>query len=342
MRVGSYFSHCFTLYGMGIDRRSKKSQWLNRVCLLNMLLFSTYILVLIFYERVSNYHKFQQLYVISVYLILSVYFNYNRTSMVNFLTHLESHLSLVDIKHLGKYMIFYLGYHWLLVIGNRVVYGIIFGHDIEREFVSWFPILPKDTPIVLKYVLFYWCNVLYYDIVELFVSLMIFYYVYQVHVITVIKMNFLDQIKNKPMVINLWSKWRDVHEIERDFEELYSILPLLRFSDTFMYTVTYLLRIIQKSWSDEISNYVIVKHLIVTLSTFYVVIVIDYSNKKLRRKMDTLLRFKPSQEMKDILSDIDRNIEFRLTACGLFSLDKKLILGFVSSLVTFTVLFIQL
>ena len=99
---------------------------------------------------------------------------------------------------------------------------------------------------------------------------------------------------------------------------------------------------VQKSWTDEVSNFVVGKYMIVTLSTFYVVIVIDYSNKQLRQKMDTLLRMTPSLELKDILSDIDQNIEFRLTACGLFSLDKKLILGFVSSLVTFTVLFIQI
>ena len=103
-------------------------------------------------------------------------------------------------------MTLYLGYHCLTVFGFQFVYTLIFGHPIETEFEIWFPNMLQATPVGIKYVLFYWFDTVVYNMIELLASLMIFYYIYHIDILTIIKLKFLNVLMMESVTTNLRQK----------------------------------------------------------------------------------------------------------------------------------------
>ena len=86
-----------------------------------------------------------------------------------------------------------------------------------------------------------------------------------------------------------------------------------------------------------------VKFTIDSILSIIVVLVIDNRNGNIEESIENMIDVKfQNSEMKAWLEKIRQEAPFCLTAWRMFELKKSLILGFVSALILFTVLFVQL
>ena len=147
---------------------------------------------------------------------------------------------------------------------------------------------------------------------------------------------------------NYIRRWSQLKTATSTFEDLFSIYPLLWFSNLFVKSCVFLVKL--KSMSFEINAIILVSYgwfASECVLSSLVLFTIDRVNKSTRMMYDNFKRQNMSRLLVnpkfDRLSvEINDSLSLNLTAWSLFDLNKKFMLSFISSLVSFSVLFMQL
>ena len=78
---------------------------------------------------------------------------------------------------------------------------------------------------------------------------------------------------------------------------------------------------------------------------FYLLHVIDRSNTMLKKSANEMLQksaLRNDEVLEKFANEVNQSYRFNLTGFKLFALEKSLVIGFGASLISFTVLFIQI
>ena len=147
---------------------------------------------------------------------------------------------------------------------------------------------------------------------------------------------------------------RKMVEFKRALVSYYSIIPVLFYLQEFVYMSGNLL-VYQRSWHDNnynnqslvfIITVQILPLLVSSTSLVYLCITAGNSCQFVQEKLDKLMTLiierKQSDLWHDFLIQIEQEKHFSYSSWNLFPINKPLMLHFISSLITFTVLFIQL
>ena len=153
----------------------------------------------------------------------------------------------------------------------------------------------------------------------------------------------------KPDLILINNSLHLILESLKEFESNFSFLPVSWFSNTFFFTSVNILVI---SASDTLASKTVftIFFAIENFATFAVVILLFRLRKKWEKQCDMLCQNlvtedQPSHESfvrLSIIKILDSIGSFRMTAMSIFYLDLPVILSLVGTVLTFTVLFIQL
>ena len=159
-----------------------------------------------------------------------------------------------------------------------------------------------------------------------------------------LKLDFVRKLGNNQVVNN--HRWRQIQTFVVEFENLYSLAPFFKFLQTYLQTILYIvfMHVFKRHLDSEIGIYII-NYVFCLIITFHVVQQIDRSNSKLKmaaKKLHESAALSTNEKFKQLADEINQNYEFKLTGFGLFNLNKSLITGMVASLISFTVLFMEL
>lgn len=149
-------------------------------------------------------------------------------------------------------------------------------------------------------------------------------------------------------VIKINKQRRDINEIKNKLIDCLSCLPVLWFFNLFLYIsgiVVFAQRNTKKQiLLDSLTNGLDVVYELGLVIT--VIVSVDEVNyfveKKSREVCDFLLEDSCYFEVEPGLRDFKERCVFHFSVSGLFTLNKRLFLGFLSSLLSFTTLFIQI
>lgn len=179
-----------------------------------------------------------------------------------------------------------------------------------------------------------------------FATFLIYYYIthclHQVH-----KTFFEKTLKSSAAVNLLRNQWRDVIDIRSQFEQSFSHMPFLWYANVFLRSMHYVTNIkLQKYELNYFTLLVLYWFASKLAYTFAIVFTIDYVNTDLQKMFSKLNRQLLGNDESDafdkLKQDIEQNLMLKLTGSGFFELNKYLLLGFVSAVVSFSVLYIQL
>lgn len=154
-------------------------------------------------------------------------------------------------------------------------------------------------------------------------------------------------LKTEKSVVKLRLAWQEILDIRNDFEKLFSFYPLLWHAVLFRRCMHYITSFnklrFELSWQLLVVSYWMMSKAIYTFSVLYT---ISDVNSNLQDMFATFQRqvitLGENYHRQLLVQDIERTLLVKFSGGGLFDLNKNLVLGFVSALVSFSVLFIQL
>ena len=141
--------------------------------------------------------------------------------------------------------------------------------------------------------------------------------------------------------------WRKICFVRCRFERLFTWYPLLTFGYTYLKTILFLIYFKSKTFQFDYQMTTSLYYLSISIVIPIVLVCfIDHANGKSRQLVEQLV----SESLVDdnlsdceqLLNEINQNYKMKFTAYGLFTLNKRLLLGFASALVSFSILFMQL
>ncbi|KAI1285097.1 hypothetical protein HDE_12193 [Halotydeus destructor] len=140
--------------------------------------------------------------------------------------------------------------------------------------------------------------------------------------------------------------WNKLSKLKRLFDDDMSIFPALWISLVFvgfLMTWTSVVRGKLDPDSVYVYSYFIAMDSVLALA---VILHIEWCNMKLKSLFfafrDRVVRKKYSKNYKQLLRDIERDYQLDFSAYAMFKLNRTLVLSFVSAMVNFTVLFLQI
>ena len=234
-----------------------------------------------------------------------------------------------------KYITVFIGMSLFAFVKHYVFF------DYEQVIKSR-PFLIDNIQLNVKFVHNLWFLFCWYTI-DNCLSLMIYEYLLVFKTITLVK---LSLIKSRPTT-RIRLKWRQICNLTDDFENQYSLAPFFKIINSYIGALTYIV------WSTQTRQVTInvqfvtaiLHFLVLILIDFYLIITIDKANRNLKAAANKLMEVRvtsSSHELKEFSDDINQSYRFKLTGNGLFKLEKSLLIGFGASLISFTVLFIQI
>lgn len=178
---------------------------------------------------------------------------------------------------------------------------------------------------------------------------MVFVYLYFVILISKLKGDFLGNCdyKKKPDEEKMRILWRKIVEISFEFEQLFNLFPLIWFINIFCKSTAYLIGA-RKGNQAESMGFLIRCYFFLIEAIFpsLVILILDGMNVKLERLLNriTKRKLKSSNESisSELIEQVSDGLEMRFTGWSMFPLRKTFLLGFLSSLISFSVLFMQL
>ena len=256
---------------------------------------------------------------------------FNRRSRSGFLIKLEQLMTLIENARLSRTV----RYYEIIFVGLNLI-NLMFA--VLLKYKTFFI---DKSPITYDQCLDIWTLVCSYTIDQCMV-LMLFEYLLILKMMAEIK---LALIRSAPNPHNLL-KWRQICTLSNRFEDLFSLTPFMNITQNFMSVMMYIVAVyIRKVRMNKWVQIDIFYFLIQLITDVYALYVIDKLNLKLRRAVDKLLEKSAictSGQVIQYATEISCSYRFNLTGYGLFNLEKSLIIGLGASLVSFTVLFIQI
>ena len=185
-----------------------------------------------------------------------------------------------------------------------------------------------------------------------------FVYCYLAFVINSIQSSFIDCVSKRKMTIKeLRIVWREVISVKDSLEGNLNAIPLLAMAILFQNAVTLVLvfshddsksspdnsgsRAVQLAtyWAFEVG---------IAIPILVMPFLVSWIDKNMRSRFTSLQKrviiiyARHDPEFEVLMDEIRSNLDFGLTGYGMFRLEKELVLPFLSSIVSFSVLFMQL
>ena len=342
--MATIFGYTLTTNGLNFsaDKRWIKVVNVSFLCYSMALMISTTISIVIEMTNGVSYAQIDdliwQLFAFYMYSILWK----NRKEIIDFRSSLERLSINIDKKRLLYTEIVYNVYHWSTFLLYLICW-IILADKLKFTRRS-FLIVKTGSPILTTientfYDIAYYLN-------DRLAPLLTLYYLLILENIYMVKIDFIDSIEQLIVCSNDQRfEWREIVKLTDRFEQLFNFAPFLKFGQTFVQTVIYLIFSLENNKMATIVYYAIAHYVFDACLTLYLILLISKWNQRLKLKISTLIDQSMSTRCPNklkLIGDIEKQAPFNLTAHGMFSLDKSVILGFCSNLVTFTVLIIQL
>lgn len=183
----------------------------------------------------------------------------------------------------------------------------------------------------------------------------VFIYCYLVFVIYTIKKSFIDYvIRNKTSIKEFRIIWMEIIAIQDTLEENLSTIPFLSIVTLFMNATTIVVFLYHSKDQVQDNTKEILKSIIqwgfeigIAIPILSMPFLITWTEKRLEKEFK-LMQKKMFEETTDnpeltqLMDEIKSNLDLNLTGWSMFKLNRELVLAFISSVVTFSVLFLQL
>ena len=333
MEAFTNYQKLYIACGAHFTSNSKFIKKLNYFILINVLTFVTEKLI----KDLISWHM-NQLFI----LIVWCYFYYDR--FMNQPTKQSFMSSLKKLSHTDP-RITRIATKYRVVIGLNLIYTI-FGNFIYYNYdliMTFKPFLMENISNGWKMLYYVWFSICFI-ISHQIVVLMIFEYLLIFNVLTNLKMSLI--LTNTTPSNAIIFKWRQICALSDEFESIYSMAPFFKITNSFIGAIMFIVNCyIEKEPIDiriKASLFYFVIHLMID---FYVLHVIDRSNTSLKKSADEMLQkcaFRNDDMLEKFANEVNQSYRFNLTGFKLFALEKSLVIGFGASLISFTVLFIQI
>ena len=264
----------------------------------------------------------------------------SRVELIDLLNCLFEYLSDKDIKHLRRLCMFFFvtGITFTLII--RILSPVL---------VYW---SLGFGPLLLSLRMF----ALFYAQFHIWDYLIAVVYIVFVKIIHVSEHHALATLLKQELLLNPVTVYDEIRKfilIKDKFVASLSYLPLLLFLFVFGQSVAAIIEHQVISWSGmgilikQTFNGITMSRLLINLILLsYMSVLTSNLSKKSQEKLDYLeskiIHSKNKQRWTCVLEKIKEAKGYEFKASGFFSIKKQLLLSFLSSLVTFTVLFVQL
>lgn len=227
----------------------------------------------------------------------------------------------------------------------------------STSLASYWITVPDDPPI-LSFIWHLILTVIDVPVSQGYLIGSVMIYSYLVYVMYVFKISLINQlmINRLPNVGEIRNIWFQIINIKNIFEDKFNKIPFAATSLIFA-DITVVVLILSSYNKEQESNFSFNTKIINVFNWLFeisigipivtVPILVSYLDRKLKTKCDSIqLNFirnsRMNQEFNQLFDDIKSNLDMNLTGYGMFKLNKELVLGFMSSAVTFSVLFLQL
>lgn len=181
-------------------------------------------------------------------------------------------------------------------------------------------------------------------------------YSYLVYVIYAVKYSFIGKVFKKETSVNeLKLIWLQILKMKRKLEENLNTIPFLAMSIVFMNATTNVVVFgtpTKEDKRDKINSYVQstsqwMYEIIIAIPIMAIPIFISWTETRLKSRLHSIKlklmhKSEMTTEIETLISEVEPNLEMNLTGYKMFKLNKEFILGFISSIITFSVLLLQL
>lgn len=345
-----YFNYVLILFGSHCNPTNSFVRLVNNTlrCLVVIwLLFTSLIRVV----RMMRKFHLDDVEVVINYAIIA-YFPYQHitrlTSIQRLLRKMQRMLIKKDAPHFRRLSLCYIALVAALQSTWIVIQLIKLRQKVSKsKDMSW---LHDDLTDMFKFsrplelFLFVFLQTFYY--ITAFASeVMILIYLLLIQVIIRLQTRFLKVLALGICPFTATSLWLQLCDIKSEFEQLYSIYPMLKFTSMFVWTTTYVAGVYKGEIKSSTFTYIV--WILSTSVTFYMLFVISKANTEFKKKFANIRRqakltkSTESSELADLIEDVNEDLALKLTAFGMFDLDKSLVLSFMSELISFSVLIIE-
>ncbi|KAI1288513.1 hypothetical protein HDE_09373 [Halotydeus destructor] len=281
-------------------------------------------------------------------LITMMYVKYNRVKMAALVRSTVNSLDHVSKRYLVKLSL--IGVILYLIFVLRVLYRHVYYFTIA-EFYDEVRLFTNASDQITWYQLFY-------GVLDLFVSyfftrqwllITTHFYVFTFVAISCMQLNFLQRLSlnhedSAAFYRQMTTRWRKLNTLKSDFNDLFGVFPVLWFSNILLKSSGV---IINASFVND-SFYVMVWQILVlqVIVIFTALVIIVLVQNRISMQVDEYIGTKLLTSSLNDISKIFFADELHrkpcMTALSMFELNGSLVVGYLGSLITFTVLFIQI
>lgn len=176
---------------------------------------------------------------------------------------------------------------------------------------------------------------------------------YSTQIILVSRLNdiFFDHYvkERSESVRSLRILWHQIREIKHRFTNASSLIPLLWMGNIFFKSFSNGVAIRYNVITGSNTFTFILNYWYLAEEIFHVLLIILYTDRVNAKAQDHLLEFRReclqrerNQELELLYRDIKESILIEITGWSMFTLNKEFVLSFISALISFSILFIQL
>ena len=335
------------IYGVSLKNHpSKISRIFNILNRYHLIVLLIIMFILKVFEMYSTF-GYNKLEYFSYYWISWYYiylFTMKKEAIKELIRAIRKHMTdndLITCLPASKRYFYYMIILYLMYFPNQQYHNL---DMLVRDRLEHVPQL-KSLPYSIKLVLLFWRSYIMVISVNLG-SLITFIYIYFLRCIDVITTRFLTNVTNnvklhKPRLI-----WREICDTRDMFECLFNAFPFIKFSVTFLQTTTYILYFDHASLGFNFNTSTVVySWLLATIQTLSIITTIEQFNQKYQVMFKALSKkylYLNDSQTKSLIDDIEKHCELKLSACSLFVINNGVILNFISALISFSVLFVQI
>ena len=245
----------------------------------------------------------------------------------------------------------------VLYTSNSFAYQVViwFGNGTANFDRINYWIDPPESSFVLSiiYDLFFSFSVVHVSDAQLVAAVMV--YCYLAYVIYKIQASFLDYVMNERTTIRKFRIiWTEIVAIKDALEEDLNSIPLITIVVLFQNFVTVVVVFSATSKAGSSANQTLKQliywafQILIAIPILFTPFLVSWINKKINDRFKSVQKkmviegLETDTESVLLMEDIKSSLDLNLTGYGMFKIDKELILPFFSSVITFSVLFMQM
>lgn len=271
-----------------------------------------------------------------------------------FLTvEVKRNLIKIELYSLIAYIIWFIIY-FLIGVTDRTIMTFYSNNETANfdKLNYWIPAPNGDDYPIFAMIYMFFFLFLTFHLTDAMVVSSVFVYSYLAFLIFKFKLAFLDYvIKKKTTIKEFRIIWNEVIIMKDGLEDNLNVIPFLSIATLFFNTVTIVVVFCKGDATDGVLSRTIIYwafEIGIGIPILSMPFLVSWMQKKLRdhlkRVQKKIIReySSPEPELVSLMDEIQSNLDMNLTGYGMFKLNKELVLAFVSSVISFSVLFMQL